>query len=394
MPNLSKIADIMTTHAGRWPTGGGVLSGFAAGQLQAQRNQQMKMQQQQMEMQNAQQQQQAIRESKTMEALRPLMAKAFNVNESILPEMDLEEFKDIYSVYAIADDRQRKHVSEKMASLAAQLEGFDRSVPQEQKAQIWPTARREIMQTFPEIGEKLNQEYNPRAIAMLKAQSTWGRDLLKAKSRDAMVSIDLGSTEQDAYEKKWGAAQAASDVAFEENLYESVQSGNQIKHELARMEALLNKGTQTGIGQPAMLIMKEWLSELGVNVDPTDQEEIRRLGNNLAFEKLAQFKGATSEKELDFAMKLVGNLANKPESIRRYIIVTNQLIKRNNQVAELYNKEVAQSGGNARGIRRKIMQWLIDNPLINTPKTQADFDKMQSGMLFVDPEDGKFYLRQ
>lgn len=83
-----------------------------------------------------------------------------------------------------------------------------------------------------------------------------------------------------------------------------------------RMSNLLASGVQTGTTQPGRTMVRGWLADMGADVDQLDlanAEEFDRQSKRLAIDALQAFKGAMSEKELDFAAGTVGGLGTSEE---------------------------------------------------------------------------------
>lgn len=78
-----------------------------------------------------------------------------------------------------------------------------------------------------------------------------------------------------------------------------------------RMSNLLASGVQTGKTQPIRTTVRGWLAELGADVNQLDlanAEEFDRQSKQLAVNAVQAFKGAMSEKELDWAAGTVAQL--------------------------------------------------------------------------------------
>jgi hypothetical protein len=83
------------------------------------------------------------------------------------------------------------------------------------------------------------------------------------------------------------------------------------------MRELLESGMNTGGADVYLVLANNWLSSLGIQVDPdkmANKAEFERVTTQQVLESLQKFKGSTSERELDFARKTVANLGKTPEA--------------------------------------------------------------------------------
>lgn len=291
---------------------------------------------------------------------------------------------------------------------------------EQEKAEMVKNAKVVMMEASRLSDMEWNQKYKlPKQVATLQAQailqssttpqSTAGKTVSdfqsgfidQAQMNEALRKGPLvqntfapNSNEfKNIYQEESEKSDAKSDIELVKEVYDAAKLSTENDYRLARMEALLNEGTQTGAAEPYKYAVQKWLRAAGMNFDPSNQEELNRISNQLAFDELAKFKGPTSEKELAFALNLVGNLASEPGAIRRYIIVGQRMNQRN-KAAQKFISEYVNRTGARRGVRMALGDWMILNPLIAAPRTAEDFQDLPIGAVYVDPEDGKLYLKK
>jgi len=207
--------------------------------------------------------------------------------------------------------------------------------------------------------------------------------------------VQIDNKQESAYAGAMGGGLAKSDLEFKAAVSEGVDTAQESRVDIERMKYLLQEGVDQKLGRTGALryASERWLKSLGVNVDPADTQEFNRLMNKQAFDELARFKGPTSEKELAFAINLVGDITNEPKAIYNYILLREAVMNRNEKIYEKYQQFVDANGGNLDGADRYIRQWKSANPIVARPFTQQQMNQLMPGQLFVNPKDGQWLIK-
>ena len=207
------------------------------------------------------------------------------------------------------------------------------------------------------------------------------------------TTISIGG-EPEPYSKKFMEEEASADVNMAKELDAAVASAQSQEYLNSRMESILDEGMETGKLADWKLEAKRWATAFNVaDFDTKKEEEFRRLANNKAFDELVRFKGPTSERELAFAIKLVGDITTTEGAIRRYLALSNRMMGRVEEQSREMDNYGKKNDGSIRGFREYWRKYQIENPLVSQPKTIDEFDALPEGALYIDPEDGKMFIK-
>ncbi len=161
---------------------------------------------------------------------------------------------------------------------------------------------------------------------------------------------------------------------------------------------LLDKGMITGFGADFRLGMGKALQQVGVNLadDAIANTEAFVATRALEVGRLIKLFGAgtgLSDADREYATKAAaGSIDLNEDSIRRIIEINNRAAQ---NVIDKYNMLAAPLAG--RGSIPEVIipggQQGANAGGLPTPKTQAEFDDLPIGALYVDPDDGKTYRK-
>ncbi|MGG3814206.1 hypothetical protein ABEV34_21540 [Methylorubrum rhodesianum] len=190
---------------------------------------------------------------------------------------------------------------------------------------------------------------------------------------------------------------------------------------LALMEqAMKMPGFYSGTGGEAVQRANQFLGALGIR-DPkaaSGMEVFSALGNQAVLDQLGGSLGpGVSNTDRDYITTIGPSLSKTPEGNRQLIGMYRSLAQREQQVAQMARDYAKRNGGRLDfGFDEELTAFATANPLfpaakaaataqsdgvtgptaaggIPAPRTQADFDALPKGAMYVDPSDGKKYRK-
>lgn len=129
------------------------------------------------------------------------------------------------------------------------------------------------------------------------------------KARAGATRVNVGGTRVQAFEKESGKLGAQADNAVRTEVRGNARAAGRHKARVKSLERTLMKAAQ---GPLAQFIPS--LSRVIPGLDGTNEQVAAAQINDFVLDKMAAFKGSTSEKELDFARETVAKLGNTREA--------------------------------------------------------------------------------
>ena len=209
----------------------------------------------------------------------------------------------------------------------------------------------------------------------------------------------LGPTEiikenVDEYKKEIDKSQGQKDVETISSAEKSFSEANKFSQTINVLNLLANSSDEelkTGTLGPLRLSATKLLNELGIDVDFQNvplAELLNAVGGKVAVDALQGFKGAISNKELDFVVNRNPGLSTSKDGIKLQL----ELLSRANEISKKYYKEiispfVTKNGGLRGTLDGKTFAQLQIEFYENNPYLTDDIrDKISSVENVIDPE--------
>ncbi|MCG7904419.1 MAG: hypothetical protein JAY60_18580 [Candidatus Thiodiazotropha weberae] len=149
--------------------------------------------------------------------------------------------------------------------------------------------------------------------------------------------------------------------AFNQELLDTGYSARSTVADLEKALDLLDN-VETGPFEEVKLKAKKIASKLGMEIDidsVSDAEHLRTLLGDQIMERVAQTKGAVSEKEMDLFTQYSANFGNTPEGNRKIIAFKKAKAERDIQVMRMVRK-MDKEGKTSLEIRDAVMDYVND----------------------------------
>jgi hypothetical protein len=201
----------------------------------------------------------------------------------------------------------------------------------------------------------------------------------------------------DPYAKRLDEKAADSDVARIEGAEKNYLQANKLDQTIGVLSTLADTSDEelrTGTLGPLRLSATKLLNELGVDVDFQNvplAELLNAVGGKVAIQALQGFKGAISNKELDFVVSINPGLATSKDGIKLQLAL---LQKANNINKKYYTEVITPFVDKNKGLRGTLdgksfrqlqTEFYEKNPYL-TPDIQNQISSVQNQ---VDPEYSK-----
>lgn len=260
-------------------------------------------------------------------------------------------------------------------------------------------------------------DYSPKAAATFAKQyGVKVEDVMQGIKDPNKPLVNVAMNQEKAESKEVGENYGKQFAELEKSSFASVSK--LAKYD--RMEQLLNQVT-TGALQPTKQRVQELAEGFGLKVDPSlpAAQAMESLTNEMTLELRnpsggAGMPGAMSDKDREFLSAMSPNLSRTKDGNKLIIETAKQLAKRNMEVAKMaraYRKEHGTFDG---GFYDELADWSEKHPLFEgkaipgekaakgskapvaaaestepaTIQSDADYNKLPSGTIFIDP-DGK-----
>ena len=186
-----------------------------------------------------------------------------------------------------------------------------------------------------------------------------------------------------AEEKKFKEALGSEGAKIYTNLQKSAQQASAFLprlRDLKKLAATVNTGT----GAEIRLAAKKALG-----LDSSSMEELNAKLGELAQDILNQQTGTKTDFDFQNAVRQSASLGKTKEANALLIdaLIDRQLdaVSFGDQAREAYERD---------GVKGVLdMRFTPQNKGITTPQTQADYDALPSGAVYIDPDDGKQYRK-
>ena len=200
-------------------------------------------------------------------------------------------------------------------------------------------------------------------------------------------------------QKRLDEKAADSDVARIESAEKNYLQANKLDQTIGVLSTLADTSDEelrTGTLGPLRLSATKLLNELGVDVDFQNvplAELLNAVGGKVAIQALQGFKGAISNKELDFVVSINPGLATSKDGIKLQLAL---LQKANNINKKYYTEVITPFVDKNKGLRGTLdgksfrqlqTEFYEKNPYL-TPDIQNQISSVQNQ---VDPEYSKKY---
>jgi len=219
-----------------------------------------------------------------------------------------------------------------------------------------------------------------------------------AVSSGAAPAVVPGSAQQ-AFTNAEGANQAKNYDAI-------LQGGNQATQRLATLQQL-DQASKTagyqGIGGSSALPLRQALASFGIDTkSESDAEVLQSGGNQLALQLRnpangGGLPGSVSDADRNFLTSMTASLDHTPAGNQKILATAMAVAQRDVDTATLAAAYVKAHGQLDGGFNAELAHFANTHPLLPNlpagPKTQADFDALPVGMRYVDPGDGKIYVK-
>ena len=229
------------------------------------------------------------------------------------------------------------------------------------------------------------------------------------------TTINMGN--EKAYDAEVGKAYAKQFT----DLQNSDRNARNKLNTLALMEQSMNTpGFYSGLGGDGVKRANQFLGALGFKdmKAASGAEVFDALGNQVVLDQLGGSLGAGISDSDRKSIALIGpSLQKTPEGNRQLIGIYRSVAQREQQIAQMARDYAKANGGRIdAGFDDQVAQYAQANPLfpaaqggataqsdgvsgptgaggIAAPRTQADFDALPKGSMYVDPSDGRRYRK-
>ena len=187
-----------------------------------------------------------------------------------------------------------------------------------------------------------------------------------------LVSVDLGGGKD---KEGLTLPQQEKESIYQSNI-NSILSSRPKAIEMSQLAdegmSMLAMGTKTGLGQDAIMKAKQIGNMLGLDFDISDQEQFKSRFEPLMMEKIAETKGAISDREMNLFKSWVGSLDKTPEGNMKFFKSLKKASENQKATSEIANRMIDE-GASASQINAKIDEYLINNPVaIYSSKDKKD----------------------
>jgi hypothetical protein len=127
---------------------------------------------------------------------------------------------------------------------------------------------------------------------------------------------------------------------FNESVLEAAIPNRTLERDLQQSISLLDSGVKTGWGQELILSGKKMLKTLGADMDVVELakgEQLAGLLGNQVMSRIAQTKGAVSDKEMEYFRTISANYGNTPDGNKRILEFSLEAVKRHQKLASQIN---------------------------------------------------------
>lgn len=149
-----------------------------------------------------------------------------------------------------------------------------------------------------------------------------------------------------------------------------IDSGFKARQEIRGLDqaAKLLDTVETGFGQDAILKAKQIGRTLGVDVgDIKDAEQLRTFFGDAVMARVAQTKGAISDKEMSLFADYSANFKNTPDGNKAILGFAKQAAERSVQLSKMV-RDMRGKGSNENDIQLAVEKFQDDNPLTIAPE--------------------------
>ncbi len=229
------------------------------------------------------------------------------------------------------------------------------------------------------------------------------------------TTINMGG--EKAYDAEVGKTYAKQ---FSDLMTSDRNAGAKL-NSLALMEQQMGQpGFYSGFGGEQVKRVNQLLGALGIK-DPkaaSGAEAVAALSNQVVLDQLGGSLGAgVSNQDRDFIVEIGPGLGKTPEGNKQLIGIYRAMAQRQQQVGQMARDYAKANGGRIdAGFDEQVSRFANDNPLfpaasraaqaqsdgvsgptaapgVAAPRTQADFDALPKGAMYVDPSDGRRYRK-
>ena len=186
--------------------------------------------------------------------------------------------------------------------------------------------------------------------------------------------VNVNTREETEFSKALGKDQGEN----YSNLMKSDAMANSKLNKLTRLETLLASSGNTGKLTPATMELKSVAESLGFKVDPKlpFQQAAQALSNEIALELRnpaggAGMPGALSDRDREFLVNMVPNLAKTPEGNKILIDTMKKLAQREKDVAKLARGYRQKTGRFDEGFYQVLGEFSTQKPLFEAGQQPA-----------------------
>ncbi|AYO85326.1 hypothetical protein [Methylobacterium brachiatum] len=229
------------------------------------------------------------------------------------------------------------------------------------------------------------------------------------------TTINMGG--EKAYDAEVGKTYAKQ---FSDLMTSDRNAGAKL-NSLSLMEQQMNQpGFYSGFGGEQVKRVNQLLGALGIK-DPkaaSGAEAVAALSNQVVLDQLGgSLGGGVSNPDRDFIVETGPGLGKTPEGNKQLIGIYRAMAQRQQQIGQMARDYAKANGGRIdAGFDEQVSRFANDNPLfpaasraaqaqsdgvsgptaapgVAAPRTQADFDALPKGAMYVDPSDGRRYRK-
>ncbi|MBY0251265.1 MAG: hypothetical protein K2X54_07775 [Methylobacterium organophilum] len=229
------------------------------------------------------------------------------------------------------------------------------------------------------------------------------------------TTINMGG--EKAYDAEVGKTYAKQ---FSDLMTSDRNAGAKL-NSLALMEQQMGQpGFYSGFGGEQVKRVNQLLGALGIK-DPkaaSGAEAVAALSNQVVLDQLGGSLGAgVSNPDRNFIVEIGPGLGKTPEGNKQLIGIYRAMAQRQQQVGQMARDYAKANGGRIdAGFDEQVSRFANENPLfpaasraaqaqsdgvsgptaapgVAAPRTQADFDALPKGAMYVDPADGRRYRK-
>jgi hypothetical protein len=161
-------------------------------------------------------------------------------------------------------------------------------------------------------------------------------------------------------------------LAYNSGIVNSSDASRALSRDMSRAMTLLDEGAKTGFGESWLLKGRQALNTLGFDVPGTaNSEELRTLLGNQVMARVAQTKGAVSDREMQMFTEYSANFGNSEEGNKQILMFAKKAYDRNVEISRKINSW-RQEDLTESQILYKVQNFVRENPLEFTPAKGLD----------------------